>query len=305
MKRRGFIRDFGILSVGTAAALPILGAGRRVMAAKSASSTVTMVKDSDWAALVQKALNPLGGMEKFIKKGAKVFVKPNMSFDRTPKQAANTHPEVVKAVVKACLDAGAAKVTVADNTLMEKRRSYQNSGIAPALETLKDDRVKVPYLEDRDYTSIKIDKGLVLSGWEFNKHVLEADAYITVPVAKHHGSAKLTLGLKNILGLIGGMRSKIHWKLHQGIADLNTVATPTLTVIDATRILLRHGPSGGGLEDVAVKNTVIASADPVAADSVAAKALFDIEPGEIGYIEAAHKLKLGEMDLSRIKVINA
>jgi len=303
MDRRDFLKDVALWSAGALSSVPVFQLGRNALAAESPLPLVAFAESKDWTKIVAAAIAPLGGMKAFVKEGADVCVKPNASFDRTPEQAANAHPDVVKSVVQMCLDAGAKKVTVFDRTLYEKRRCYINSGIGPALETIKDKRLNLIHSDDRDYVPVKIEGGISFKKWSFHKSALHADAYINIPVAKHHGSAKLSLGLKNILGIVGGSRGKIHWSLSQGIADLNKVVRPTLTVIDATRILLRHGPSGGNLEDVAVKNMVIASADTVAADSYAAKTLFGMEPVEIPHIEAAYKVGLGEMNLSRIKVL--
>jgi len=298
MNRRKFVKEIAIWSAG-AAAVPVLGLGREV------SPVVAVARGTDWGKLVEKALAPLGGIQAFVKKGAKVCLKPNMSFDRTPEQGANTHPEIIKAVAQLCLDAGAAQVTVFDRTLAEQRRCYINSGIAPMLETITDKRLNLIYSDNTQYVPVEINKGKSFKNWSFNKNALQADVYINVPVAKHHGSAKLSLGLKNILGIIGGIRGKIHWNLDQGIADLNTVARPALTIIDATRVMLRNGPSGGDLKDLTIKNTVIASWDTVAADAYAATTLFNIDPAQIGYIKAAYQLGLGEMDINKTKVLHS
>jgi uncharacterized protein (DUF362 family) len=153
---------------------------------------------------------------------------------------------------------------------------------------------------------VKIEKGKVIQEFQFYKDALEAecDCYINVPIAKHHVLSKLTLGLKNIMGVLGGNRGAIHAKLPQSLADLNLVVRPKLTIIDATRILLRNGPSGGNLKDVKVLDTLIASADTVAADAYATT-LFGMKPSDLGSTVAAAKLGLGEMDLSKVKVIAA
>ena len=302
MDRRKFLKETALWSA-VAAAAPAFLLSREALAG-SGPATVAVARGTDWGKLVAQALAPLGGMAAFVKKGKRVLVKPNIAFDHTPEQGANTHPEIVKSVVQQCLDAGASHVTVFDRTLAEQRRCYINSGVAPALETIKDSRLAVVFSDDAQYMSMTIN-GRSLKSWSFTRNLFESDIYINVPVAKHHGSAKLSLGLKNVLGVAGGNRGRIHWNLDQGIADLNTIARPTLTIIDATRILLRNGPSGGDLKDVAVKNTVIASTDTVAADAYAAATLFSTDPAQIGYIKAANELGIGEMDINKIKVLHA
>lgn len=304
MDRREFLRDVAAFSAG-ASAIPVFSMGREALAAEAAAPVVGVAEGKEWASLAGRALGPLGGMSAFVKKGAKVFIKPNASFDRTPEQGANVHPDVLKSVVVQCLEAGADKVILFDRTLAEERRCYVNSGIGAAIESIGDSRVVFEQNEDRKFVPVKIDRGVAFTNWQFFKDALHSDVYINVAVAKHHNSAKLTMGLKNVLGIIGGNRGKIHWSLDQGIVDLNTVARPGLTIIDATRIMLTHGPGGGSLDDLAIKNTVIASPDIVAADSWCAKNMFNLEPGDIPYIKIANATGLGEMDLAKIKVIKA
>ncbi len=299
MDRRDFIKG---VSAGSAAVSMVLN-GKSFAAVKK--PVVSVAEGSDYEALVSQVLKPLGGIEAFVKTGHKVALKPNISFDRKPEQGANVHPAVLKTMVKLCLDAGASEVLVFDRVLAEERRCYEQSGANDAIASIGDDRVKLVHPRDRDFVKRQLDKGIFFRTWEFYKPALEADVYINLPIAKHHGSAKLTLGLKNILGVIGGNRGKVHMRLDQGIADLNTVLIPDLTVIDATRILLRNGPSGGNVEDVEKKDTLIASTDTVAADAYAARHLFGMEVSEVGYIEKAHELGLGEKDLSKVKVKKA
>jgi uncharacterized protein (DUF362 family) len=151
---------------------------------------------------------------------------------------------------------------------------------------------------------VDIKRGKAVRRLEIYKDALEADTYINVPVAKHHSLSRLTLGLKNSMGVLGGNRGQMHQNLGQKLADLATVVRPKLTVIDATRILLRNGPQGGDIDDVKILDTIVASADPVACDAYATT-LFDLHPNEISSTVAAYKLGLGEMDLAKIKIIQA
>jgi uncharacterized protein (DUF362 family) len=300
MDRRNFVKDVALLTAG-AAAVPVLGS-RTALAAENAP-VVGVAEGKQWGELVARSLAPLGGMKAFVKPGSRVFLKPNASFDRSPEQGANTHPDVLKAVIKLCLECDAKVITIFDRTLADERRCLQNSGIGPMIETLGDKRVVLLTNDDRRFTTVKIDKGIAFTSWQFFKDSLDRDVYINVPVAKHHNSAKFTAGLKNVIGILGGNRGKIHVKLDQGIVDINTVAKPNLTITDCTRILLRNGPSGGKLEDLAIKDTVVASADIVAADAYVVKNLFNIEPADIGHIRIAASTGLGQMDLSKVKVV--
>ena len=272
------------------------------VAAEVASPTLAVAKGTDYEALVAKVLEPLGGLAPFFKKGARVVVKPNIGWDRTPEQAANTHPLLVKAMIKLCLAAGAGKVMVFDRTCNDCRRTYATSGILATVEAFNDPRVTCTYVDDRKFMPVKIQNGKAITEWEFYKDALEADCYINMPVAKHHAIAKLTLGVKNIMGVIGGKRGQIHQSMPQKLADLNTVLKPKLTVIDATRILLRNGPSGGKLDDVKELHTLIASPDVVATDAYATT-LFDKAPESLETTRVAAEMGLGVMDLNKIKIV--
>jgi uncharacterized protein (DUF362 family) len=279
-----------------------LAAAPGLLAEERAKPLLSVARGADWEKLVLTALEPLGGMPAFVKKGAKVVLKPNIGWDRRPDQAGCTHPAVVKALARACLDAGAARVSVFDRTCNDERRCYATSGIQAALESLNDDRVVVSFLDERKYVPVKIAKGKSVTEWSFYKEALEADCFINVPVAKDHGLSRLTLCLKNVMGVIGGNRGQIHQDMGQRLADLATVLRPTLNVVDATRILMANGPQGGNLADVAVKNTVIASVDPVAADAYATR-LFGLKPEDVSSTVAAAAMGLGEMSMGRIRVV--
>lgn len=303
MNRRVFLKQCTLWTAGLTLSPPVF---RLIpeLRAETRASIVSITEGTDYSALVSKVLGPLGGIQSFVKKGQRVVVKPNIGWDRSPEQGANTHPEVVKTLVRLALEAGAAQVLVFDRPCNEERRCYANSGIKKAVESLGDRRALCTYMDNRKFIPVRIAKGKSINDWEFYKEALEADCYINVPVAKHHGGAGLSLGLKNIMGVIGGFRGKIHFSLGQRIADLNTVLKPHLTVIDATRILLRNGPQGGDLKDVKILNSLIASTDIVAADAYATT-LFHLKPEEIESTQAAYQLGLGEMDLKKIKVVKA
>jgi uncharacterized protein (DUF362 family) len=308
MDRREFLKQVAAWSAGMTVVGPLFRVTQTAFAATAptlgaaAVPTLALASGTDYEKLVTKVLGALGGMKKFVKPGAKVVVKPNIGWDRNPAQGADTHPQIIKALVKQALDAGASKVMVFDRTCNDSRRCYANSGIAEAVESIGDRRVVCEFMDDRKYVPVKIAKGVSITEWQFYKDALDADCYINVPVAKHHGMSRLTLGMKNVMGVIGGNRGLIHQSMGQRLADLNTVIRPKLTVIDATRILLRNGPQGGNLADVKVLDMVMASADPVAADAYATT-LFDLKPDAIDSTRAAYQAGLGEMDLSKIHVL--
>ena len=301
MNRRRFLRDVALWSAGAAVAAPLFRIGPRAEGAV-ASPTLAVGKGTDYEALVAKVLEPLGGLAPFVKKGARVVVKPNIAWDSKPEQGGNTHPLLVKAMVKLCLAAGASKVMVFDRSCNKCQLTYVSSGIQAAVESLKDPRATCAFVDDRKFVPVKIQKGKATTQWEFYKDALDADSYINMPVAKHHVLAKLTIGVKNIMGIVGGKRGDLHKSLAQSVVDLNTVVKPKLTVVDATRILLRNGPRGGKLEDVKELHTLIASPDVVAADAYATT-LFDKAPNELETTQLAAAAGLGVMDLNKVKIV--
>ncbi len=303
MDRRRFLREVLLWSAGAGLTIPRFTILPPAQAAPPAAQ-ISLARGEDYQQLVAKVLAPLGGMGQFVKPGDRVVIKPNIGWDRSPDQGANTHPLVVRTVVAQALEAGAKQVLVFDRTCNEERRCYASSGIEEAVRSLKDDRARIEHIDQRKFVPVEISRGKALTRWEIYKDALDCDCYINVPVAKHHGLSGLTLGLKNAMGVIGGNRGRLHQNLGQSLADLATVLRPKLTMIDATRILLRNGPQGGDVKDVRRTNTLIASIDPVAADAYATT-LFGLQPGDIDAIEAAHALGLGEMDLNRIQVLNA
>ncbi len=294
MNRRTFIK-----ATGTAVLLaPTLL--KEALAARE-QSLVAVAEGNDYAAITRKTIKAVGGMKRFVKAGDVVVVKPNIGWDRSVEFAANTHPLVVRAVVEECLAAGAKKVKVFDNTCNDARRCYVNSGIEAALKGMKG--VDFKHIEKERFKKVTLN-GQFLKEWELYDEALSANVYINLPIAKHHGLSKLSLGLKNIMGIMGGNRGYIHRSLDVALADVNAHLKSHLTIIDATRILTAHGPQGGNIADVKVLNKIIASTDPVAADAFATT-LFGMQPGDISVTVAAYKRGLGEMNLDKIKVLKA
>ncbi len=304
MHRRDFLKQMAALGLAAGAGhLLVLPEEVWAMAPKDTpQAVVAKAQGTNYANLVGDTIQALGGMKKFVNPGEVVVVKPNMAWDRTPEMAANANPAVVRQVVELCLEAGAKQVKVLDNTCHDARKAYTNSGIKAAVEAINDPRATVPYVDERQFVEITIEQAKALKKWYFYKDILEADRFINIPIAKNHSEARLTMCLKNMMGAIGGWRGRIHVGLHQNIADMNLLLRPDLHVLDATRILLKNGPSGGRLEDVEMKNLVFAGTDPVALDSLGT-GLFGMKPADLGYIVKSHQAGRGEMDLAKIKVI--
>jgi uncharacterized protein (DUF362 family) len=250
--------------------------------------------------LVRRALAALGGMERFVARGARVVIKPNICVSyHSYEYAATTNPWVVGALVKLCLEAGADSVMVMDYPFGgTPEEAYAISGIP---EQVKAAGGKMEYMAGFKYVLTPIPQGINLKKTQVYKDILEADTLINVPIAKHHNLARLTLGMKNLMGVIVD-RQVLHRDIGQCVADLASLLRPHLTVIDAVRILTANGPTGGSLADVKKLDTVIASADMVAADSFAAT-LFGLRPEDVPYILPAADLGLGRHDLENLKIV--
>jgi len=269
--------------------------------AQAPPPVVAVAEGADYAAVTRRVIAALGGMKVFVKPGSTVVIKPNISWDRKPEYAATTHPVVVKTVVEECLAAGAKKVKIFDNTCNDARRCYENSGIQAILKGMKN--VDVKHVESERFKKTTLN-GRFLKDWPLYDEALAADVFINVPIAKHHGLTGLTLGLKNMMGIMGENRGYIHRSIEDALADVNSKVRSHLVIIDATRILTAHGPQGGSLKDVKVLNKVIASRDIVAADAYATT-LFGMNPQDLSTTVTAYKRGLGEMNLNRIKIVKA
>jgi len=247
--------------------------------------------------LVGKAIDALGGMKRFISRGDVVVVKPNIGWDRMPIHAANTNPDVVGAVIVQAFNAGAKKVIVADGSCNDPDRCFQRSGIWRKAYSLGAD-VILP--AEHRYRTTRM-KGEILDEWPIFTTLIDADKVINVPVAKHHNLAKFTAGMKNWYGILGGRRNRLHQSIDVSIADLATFMRPSLVVIDAMRVLVRNGPQGGNIDDTKVMNTVVASADQVAADAFACT-LIGQHRDNLPYLKMGHERGIGTMYWENLRV---
>jgi len=275
-------------------------AGAGLIAHKSGFATelspnVTLIQNGSPQEMAAKAFEMLGGVSHFISKGEYVMIKPNMSWDRRPEYAATTNPELVTAVVTLCLEAGAKKVLIVDNTCNDARRSYKNCQIQDMAGQAGAD---VRFVRDSHYVDTKIPGGTSIDTWPIHKEVFKVDKLINIPILKHHSLSGLTIGFKNMMGLVGGNRGRIHRPFAERIVDINRVIVPNLTIVDAIRVLRRNGPSGGNLKDVEKLNTVIAGTDRVLVDAWSAR-VFGAKPESLEYLKLAHAAGMGKIDTTK------
>jgi len=263
--------------------------------ASESPANVTIVKNGSPQQMASKVFEILGGVSTFIEKGDYVMIKPNMSWDRRPEYAATTNPELVAAVVTICLKAGAKKVLIVDHTCNDARRSYKNSGIQ---DMAGDAGAEVRFVRDSHYVDAEIPKGTSINRWPIHKEVFRIDKLINMPILKHHSLSGLTIGFKNMMGLIGGNRGRIHRPFSERIVDINRAIIPDLTIVDAIRVLRRNGPSGGSLQDVDELNTLIAGTDRVLVDAWSAR-IFGTDPNTLEYLTLAHAAGMGNIDTNK------
>lgn len=254
--------------------------------------------------MLDKALEALGGIEKFVRKGQKIVIKPNVGWDRAPQLAANTNPKLIGALVKKCLGAGASKVTVFDHTCDTWNKCYENSGIEAAVKAAGG--IMAPGNEEKYYKQVNLPKAVSLKTTQIHEALLEADAWINVPVLKNHGGAKMSIAMKNYMGIVWDRRYFHANDLQQCIADICTwEKKPVLNVVDAYRVMRQNGPQGKSENDVSVMKTLIASPDIVAVDTAAVQFFNQVEKMDIksvGHIGKGEEFKLGTTQLSTLNI---
>ena len=293
-------RDF-LKSTAAGAAWTLLG---NPVSSNAQEEYDLAVISGDPVAATQKALQVMGGISRFVKKGQQVVLKPNMSFPKPPEMGCNTHPKVVATVAQACLEAGAQQVLVLDNTLNNPELCLERSGIREACRSIKGVHV-IAVKDKKFFREIKVPQGKILERVEVIKEALDSPVLISLPVAKSHSATGVSLGLKGLMGLIWD-RESFHSKynINQAIADLVTVIKPQLTLLDATRALVSGGPGGPG--EVQKPDLIIAGTDPVAVDSygvtVAPWYGQKFKGRQVEHLLVAHERGLGKIDLEPLRI---
>lgn len=305
MKRRDFLKTSMV--AGAALSLKFEGLqaalSNRTLTVEEAPDLVA-VMGGEPEAMLDKALETLGGIGNYVKKGQKVVIKPNIGWDRTPELAGNTNPDLIKALVKRCLEAGAEKVTVFDHTCDNWQKCYASSGIADAVKEAGG--VIVPANDEQYYKEVSIPGGVTLKKAKIHEALLEADVWFNVPILKNHGGAKLSCAMKNMMGIVWDRRYFHQQDLQQCIADICTwQKKPALHIVDAYRMMFQNGPQGRSAADVATLKSLIVSPNIIAADT-ASLALFNqvekLDMAAVTHITKGEALHLGSTDLKKINI---
>ncbi len=302
MKRREFLKKSFKLGCSVGAYLAF-GDQIKAFAAdkknKGLPFDLVAIKGGEPDIMFNRAIESLGGMKKFVKPNQTVVVKPNIGWDVEPERAGNTHPLLVKQIIKQCMDSGAKDVYVFDHTCDKWSRCYANSGIEAAV---KDAGGKiVPGNLEKYYQEVDIPQGKRLTHAKVHELILNSDVFINVPILKSHGGTKLTISMKNLMGVVWDRGFWHRNSLNQCIADYATFRKPDLNVIDAYYVMKKNGPRGVSKADVLKMKSQIISTDMVASDTAAAK-LFGMDPADIPYIGFADQLGVGSRDLSGLNI---
>jgi len=266
--------------------------------APSASPGLVVAQGSDPAELMEKGFKAMGGIERFVKKGDLVVVKPNFSVPRAPGVAATTDIMLVSALVKKCLQSGAREVKVIDYPFTNGEMCLEITGIRREVLAAGGKVYVINKLTDRYYSPATLG-GQILSSVQFSRDVLEADVFINFPILKHHNATKLTMSLKNMMGLVWDRGVFHRTNLHQAIAELASFKKPHLTIMDATRGITENGPMGPGT--IREYNQVIFGTDPIAVDAYGAE-LFGLKPTDLEHLKIAAGMGLGEIKLDKLQI---
>jgi uncharacterized protein (DUF362 family) len=298
MKRRTFV-NASATGLAAAAVARAFGPATALAAdTETAGYDLVAVKGAGPDKLFDAGIAALGGMRRFVKPGQTVVVKPNIAWDVGPDRAANTNPLLVRRIVQHCYEAGASKVYVFDYTCDDWRRSYRASGIEAAA---REAGATVAPGDGEHYFQTVTVGGKNLKQAAEHELILQSDVFINVPVLKHHGSAGLTIAMKNLMGVIWDRQFWHRHNLHQCIADFACYRKPTLNVVDAFNVLMRHGPRGVSSKDVVQMQAQLISPNLVTADAAAAR-LFGAKPEEIPYLRIAAEQGAGRMDLENLSI---
>jgi len=294
MQRRTFLKALG-------AGLALGDSTNRLYAGEVTAGVpdLVAVKNGDPGTLFDRGIEALGGMGRFVKKGQTVVIKPNIGWNVGPERAANTNPRLVRRIIEHCLQAGARQVYVFDHTCDAWRDSYRTSGIEQAVKEAGGQLA--PGNSEGYFQTAAVAKGRRLREVKEHELILQSDVFINVPVLKSHGGARLTVAMKNLMGIVWD-RGEWHANdLHQCIADFASYRKPDLNVVDAYNVMLRHGPRGVSAADVVNMQSQLLSTDLVTADAAAAK-LFGLEPDAVGYIRLASEMGVGRGDLENLAI---
>ncbi len=307
MKRRDFLRSIAL----TGLAATVIPSKAFDMLMQTGESTETgaaydmiAVMGGEPDAMFRRAIQEMGGIGKYVKKGQKVVVKPNIGWDKTPELAGNTNPKLISEIIKQCLAAGASEVIVFDHTCDDWRKCYKNSGIEDAAKAAG--AKVVPAHEETYYRSVSLPNAKNMKTAKIHQAILDCDVWINVPILKNHGGAKMTISMKNMMGIVWDRGFFHSHDLQQCIADVCTLPKrPVLNVVDAYRVMKTNGPRGKSAADVVLSKGLFMSSDMVAVDTAATKffnQIVSMPLEHVTHIANAEALKVGTSNLDKLNI---
>ena len=304
MKRREFIKTSAAIGVAALSFNQLQAAIAKNQIMVEAAPDLVAVMGGEPAQLLERALQEMGGIGQYVKNGQNVVIKPNIGWDKKPDFAANTNPELVEALVKQCFKAGAKKVTVFDNTCDNWQKCYDSSGIEKAAKAAG--ATVLPGNDESYYKEVAIPQGVKLKSAKIHQALLEADVWFNVPVLKNHGGAKMSIAMKNYMGIVWDRPFFHSNDLQQCIADVCTwVKKPALNIVDAYRCMRKNGPQGRSVADTSVLKALIVSTDIIAADTAAIGLFNQVENmniNDVTHIAKGEQLKLGTQNIDKLNV---
>jgi uncharacterized protein (DUF362 family) len=264
---------------------------------------ISIVKGADRAQTVDKAIDLLGGIERFIKPGDVVVIKPNIAFTRAPGLGAEANPALVGEVVKLCYSRGQAKtVYVTDNPINDPESCFDLSGISKAA-SLAGAKIILP--KDTYFRNTTLSGGKLIKNWPIlYEPFVKANKLIGIAPVKHHSRAGASMSMKNWYGLLGGRRNVFHQDINTIIAECAKMVKPTLVILDGTQVMMTNGPTGGSFSDLREMDTIIASCDQVAADAFGCT-LLNLKPDDLPYLSLAQTAGVGVVDYQKLKPVMA
>ena len=279
---------------GTAAAL----AGSAAQAAEDKKTDVWIFKGKDNTKLMQECMKVIAKNGGFGK-AKTMALKVNTSWARTPKQGANTDPELVAEFLRLSKEAGITRITIPEISCDPPKDSFKMSGISDAAG--KHGAKMVDLKSNGKFKTVQIPNGKKITKSPVATDILEADVVINMPVAKNHRVMTLTCAMKNWMGIVENRREWHRLDLPQCIVDFTTFIKPAWTIIDATRVMTTKGPKGPGKLKSPAPEMVILSRCPVAADAYASRFLVPT-PTKIPYLNIAKEMKLGVIDEAQMNI---
>ncbi len=305
MDRRDFLKSAAFSAVAAllagkaSAAADLVAPRKEANDRKKGEPDLVAVRGGEPAALLDAALAEYGGIGHFVKPGSKVAIKPNIGWDQPPETAANTNPELVGRLVELCVGAGAKEVYVFDRSCDNWVKSYATSGIRAA--ALAAGARVVSGTQQDEFVEVEVKGAKKMTNPRVQKLILECDVFFNVPVLKHHGGAKLTCAMKNLMGIVWDRQFMHKNDLQQCIADAVLIRRPDLNIVDAYRIMCSGGPRGNANSLIKTPKSLLVSRDIVAVDTAAAR-LIGFPTGSIGHLKNAEGLKLGTMKLDKLDI---